>query len=206
MKKNKESQASIIAMIILLSLLALCILVSCRTLKNTKSELKYSETLAQSAERLTASQLSDFIIKNLSLQADSIILEYQDEQPYRDIPEGPEGSSDSAMVASNRWLLATKSESAGKSNALSHLKHSPRQGKANNPPSLKAIKLYAPHIAESSEESSVEVASSSDRNDQVEQSDIEEADERQSAPSPIQKYIFFVVAAAIALFIYRHSR
>lgn len=204
---KKESKASIITMIILMALIALCVLISCRAPKYTQSEQRSSETLALRHERLTASLLSDWLIKSLSIQADSIILEYQDDWPYRDIQDKESEPPEDTLLPRNRFQRVPGSRESSGFNSRPSGKSalSSCSGKPKTPP-LKSLKLYAPRIAENSEAGSVDITSSSDSSAIAEQSEAEEESVRYTAPSPTQKYIFLLLAAAVAWIIYRHSR
>ena len=187
--------------IILIFIVCLTSLTSCRTMRTSEKAVSESETASVTASRLTFYRTLDSLSRQFRLSADSIIMIFatSPESP-REFPSGMEcpleTPSDSQSISHNparkRIRNASRSASATRpSQVPSYLL----------PPSEPtALKIYGLHIADDSEEKSVSCADLKDSMALATQSQkLKSAKKQSSKPSsaPYFILIFFIITIVI---------
>ena len=195
--------------IILIFIVCLTSLTSCRTMRTSEKAVSESETASVTASRLTFYRTLDSLSRQFRLSADSIIMIFatSPESP-REYPSGMEcpleTPSDSQSISHNparkRIRNASRSASASRpSQVPSYLL----------PPSEPtALKIYGLHIADDSEEKSVSCADLKDSMALATQSQkLKSAKKQSSKPSSAPYFILIIFIITIVIYtIYRLRR
>ena len=195
--------------IILIFIVCLTSLTSCRTMRTSEKAVSESETASVTASRLTFYRTLDSLSRQFRLSADSIIMIFatSPESP-REFPSGMEcpleTPSDSQSISHNparkRIRNASRSASASRpSQVPSYLL----------PPSEPtALKIYGLHIADNSEEKSVSCADLKDSMALATQSQkLKSAKKQSSKPSSAPYFILIIFIITIVIYaVYRLRR
>lgn len=195
--------------IIIIFIVCLTSLTSCRTMRTSEKAVSESETAAVTASRLTFYRTLDSLSRQFRLSADSIIMIFatSPESP-REYPSGMEcpleTPSDSQSISHNparkRIRNASRSASASRpSQVPSYLL----------PPSEPtALKIYGLHIADNSEEKSFFNADLKDSMAMATQSQkLKSAKKQSSKPSSAPYFILIIFIITIVIYaVYRLRR
>lgn len=195
--------------IILIFIVCLTSLTSCRTMRTSEKAVSESETASVTASRLTFYRTLDSLSRQFRLSADSIIMIFatSPESP-REYPSGMEcpleTPSDSQSISHNparkRIRNASRSASASRpSQVPSYLL----------PPSEPtALKIYGLHIADDSEEKSFFNADLKDSMAMATQSQkLKSAKKQSSKPSSAPYFILIIFIITIVIYaVYRLRR
>ena len=195
--------------IILIFIVCLTSLTSCRTMRTSEKAVSESETASVTASRLTFYRTLDSLSRQFRLSADSIIMIFatSPESP-REFPSGMEcpleTPSDSQSISHNpaRKRIRNASRSASASR--------PSQGPSYLlPPSEpSALKIYGLHIADDSEEKSFFNADLKDSMAMATQSQkLKSAKKQSSKPSSAPYFILIIFIITIVIYaVYRLRR
>ena len=198
--------------IILVFIVCLTSLTSCRTMRTSEKAVSESETASVTASRLTFYRTLDSLSRQFNLSADSIIMIF----PNASSPEFP-----SEFPSGMEGRLETPSDSQ----ALSHtpqahkrIRNASRSASASRPsqvpsyllrpPSQVALKIYGLHIADNSEEKSVAHADLKDSVALATQSQKNKSAKKQSSkPSSTPYFILSIFIITIVIYtVYRLRR
>ena len=201
--------------IILIFIVCLTSLTSCRTMRTSEKAVSESETASVTASRLTFYRTLDSLSRQFRLSADSIIMIFatSPESP-REFPSGMEcpleTPSDSQSIShkSARKRIRNASRSASAS------RHSQVPSYLLPPSEPTALKIYGLHIADDSEEKSFFNADLKDSMALATQSQkSKSAIKQKTAPSATFKWLVIILTAFICIsfalilirFIHKHT-
>lgn len=195
----------LLSSLLLLSLA--CLVLSCHSTKATMSVSGRSETVAQSADRLSSSLMTDSTSRWLTISADSMIILFVSPSAYQN-------SKGQFLVASQESTSSRDAGAAALDDMYFHGYKPPATKDGNSSPSgdkqLTAlwpdgVKIYGLHIdAGGNEKSSVQVSSEDSEAKATQSVKSEEEAVQKSAPSKAPKYIFYTIVLACAVYgIYR---
>jgi len=195
--------------IILIFIVCLTSLTSCRTMRTSEKAVSESETASVTASRLTFYRTLDSLSRQFHLSADSIIMIFatSPESP-REYPYGMEcpleTPSDSQSISHNpaRKRIRNASRSASAS------RHSQVPSYLLPPSEPTALKIYGLHIADDSEEKSFFNADLKDSMALVTQSQkLKSAKKQSSKPSSAPYFILIIFIITIVIYaVYRLRR
>ena len=195
--------------IILIFIVCLTSLTSCRTMRTSEKAVSESETASVTASRLTFYRTLDSISRQFRLSADSIIMIFatSPESP-REFPSGMEcpleTPSDSQSISHNpaRKRIRNASRSASAS------RHSQVPSYLLPPSEPSALKIYGLHIADNSEEKSFFNADLKDSMALATQSQkLKSAKKQSSKPSSAPYFILIIFIITIVIYaVYRLRR
>ena len=195
--------------IILIFIVCLTSLTSCRTMRTSEKAVSESETASVTASRLTFYRTLDSLSRQFHLSADSIIMIFatSPESP-REYPYGMEcpleTPSDSQSISHNpaRKRIRNASRSASAS------RHSQVPSYLMPPSEPTALKIYGLHIADDSEEKSFFNADLKDSMALVTQSQkLKSAKKQSSKPSSAPYFILIIFIITIVIYaVYRLRR
>ena len=195
--------------IILIFIVCLTSLTSCRTMRTSEKAVSESETAAVTASRLTFYRTLDSLSRQFRLSADSIIMIFatSPESP-REYPYGMEcpleTPSDLQSISHNpaRKRIRNASRSASAS------RHSQVPSYLLPPSEPTALKIYGLHIADNSEEKSVSCADLKDSMALATQSQkLKSAKKQSSKPSSAPYFILIIFIITIVIYaVYRLRR
>ena len=195
--------------IILIFIVCLTSLTSCRTMRTSEKAVSESETASVTASRLTFYRTLDSLSRQFHLSADSIIMIFatSPESP-REFPSGMEcpleTPSDSQSISHNparkRIRNASRSASATRPSQVPSYLLPPSE------PS--ALKIYGLHIADDSEEKSFFNADLKDSMAMATQSQkLKSAKKQSSKPSSAPYFILIIFIITIVIYaVYRLRR
>ena len=187
-------------------------LTSCRTMRTSEKAVSESETASVTASRLTFYRTIDSLSRQFNMAADSIIMIF----PNKSMTEFP-----TAFPSGIEGCTETPSDSLAilkKHNARQRLRNASRSATASRhsqvpsyllrPPGPVALKIYGLHIAENSEEKTVDNADLKDSVNKSTQSQKHKLASKQSSkPNSTPKYIFYILVLVCVLYvIYRLRR
>ena len=197
--------------IILVFIVCLTSLTSCRTMRTSEKAVSESETASVTASRLTFYRTLDSLSRQFNLSADSIIMIFpNDSEPEfpSEFPSGMEGRletpSDSQALshtpqAHKRIRNASRSASASRPSQV--------PSSLLRPPSQVALKIYGLHIADNSEEKSVASADLKDSVAVATQSHkLKSATKQSSKPSSTPNYILIIIILTVVIYIVNRLR
>ena len=195
--------------IILIFIVCLTSLTSCRTMRTSEKAVSESETASVTASRLTFYRTLDSLSRQFRLSADSIIMIFatSPESP-REFPSGMEypleTPSDSQSISHNpaRKRIRNASRSASAS------RHSQVPSYLLPPSEPTALKIYGLHIADDSEEKSFFNADLKDSMALATQSQkLKSAKKQSSKPSSAPYFILIIFIITIVIYaVYRLRR
>ena len=195
--------------IILIFIVCLTSLTSCRTMRTSEKAVSESETASVTASRLTFYRTLDSLSRQFHLSADSIIMIFatSPESP-REYPSGMEypleTPSDSQYISHNpaRKRIRNASRSA------SATRPSPVPSYLLPPSEPTALKIYGLHIADNSEEKSFFNADLKDSMALATQSQkLKSAKKQSSKPSSAPYFILIIFIITIVIYaVYRLRR
>lgn len=195
--------------IILIFIVCLTSLTSCRTMRTSEKAVSESETASVTASRLTFYRTLDSLSRQFRLSADSIIMIFatSPESP-REYPSGMEcpleTPSDSQSISHNpaRKRIRNASRSASAS------RHSQVPSYLLPPSEPTALKIYGLHIADDSEEKSFFNADLKDSMALATQSQkLKSAKKQSSKPSSAPYFILIIFIITIVIYaVYRLRR
>ncbi len=205
MNAKQESGMAIIICIIM-ALAMIIIMSSCRS-RQSVSEERQRTTLLQSCEGYALSLLSDKVCKHLIAAADSIVFTFGHDHAVSSMASpGPHLEQETGAAAPSHVL--GRAAPTSYSHDPQAMLHNGRQGavasltpdnRTSSPSSLKAVKIYAPHLDESIEKGSIEATSSAHRNDKSMQCANEEVHVKKSEPPDCLVYGIMIVMILLAL-------
>ncbi len=195
----------LLSSLLLLSLA--CLVLSCHSTKTTMSVSGRSETVAQSADRLSSSLMTDSTSRWLTISADSMIILFVSPAAYQN-------GNGQLPVASQESTSSRDAGAAALDDMYFHGYKPPATKDGNSSPTgdkqLTAlwpdgVKIYGLHIdAGGNEKSSVQASSENCETKATQSVKSEEEAEQKSAPSKTPKYIFYTLVLACAVYgIYR---
>ena len=194
---------------ILIFIVCLTSLTSCRTMRTSEKAVSESETASVTASRLTFYRTLDSLSRQFRLSADSIIMIFatSPESP-REFPSGMEcpleTPSDSQSISNNpaRKRIRNASRSASAS------RHSQVPSYLLPPSEPTAFKIYGLHIADDSEEKSFFNADLKDSMAMATQSQkLKSAKKQSSKPSSAPYFILIIFIITIVIYaVYRLRR
>lgn len=189
MDQKKETGFAIIlaaTLVIFMTIVAIC---SCKTSKSSQSVHGKRETVSQSSNRLSSSQVTDSIAKWLQVHADSLVINFADGEQMILLPQ-------SDAFPSPNLRLDDGKASDGNLHAQVHQKKATlptKVGAHTAHPKPKAIKIYGLHVDASTDKKSVAKSSSKDSTAEAVQSvSYEEEKVKKSSPK-------FTLIAGIAI-------
>ena len=195
--------------IILIFIVCLTSLTSCRTMRTSEKAVSESETASATASRLTFYRTIDSISRQFRLSADSIIMIFatSPESP-REYPSGMEcpleTPSDSQSISHN----PARKRIRNASRSTSATRHSQVPSYLLPPSEPSALKIYGLHIADNSEEKSFFNADLKDSMALATQSQkLKSAKKQSSKPSSAPYFILIIFIITIVIYaVYRLRR
>ena len=180
---------------------------SCKTTKSSVSVREQCETISQSEDRLSTFSLTDTISKFFALNADSLVIIF-DETPSgrfaKDTWQSPFSQHENTLPLSND-LAGSFDDVYFHSSKPPNAKASSTHAKfiTEHRPKPTALKVYGLHVDKNVNKQATLQSSLSESNDKSVHSEKHKEDKEQKAkPSNIPKYIFFSLLMAAAFFIY----
>ena len=196
--------------IILVFIVCLTSLTSCRTMRTSEKAVSESETASVTASRLTFYRTLDSLSRQFNLSADSIIITFASSPEFpSELPSGMEGRLETP--ADSQSILQTP-------NARQRIRNASRSASASRPPQVPshlqrpsgqmALKIFGLHIAENSNE---KAEAATDLKDSVavatQSKKIKSASKQSSKPSSVPNYILVIIILTIVIyFVYRLRR
>lgn len=190
---KQETGIALLFLAIVIIILMTCL--SCKASKHTLSKVCGTETLDAKHERLSTTHQIDSISQKWLLKADSIIISFR--YDYKSAGDRPTTALclHQIAVGDNTGKAAGKPANKWKEDGR------PWQATTAHPPSPRpsqaTFKVYAPHIAASSDEKSVDNNSSVDSSNKSLQSTIEESCQQNTVPSTKSLFIKIIFTTII---------
>lgn len=195
--------------IILIFIVCLTSLTSCRTMRTSEKAVSESETASVTASRLTFYRTLDSLSRQFRLSADSIIMIFatSPESP-REYPSGMECPLETPSDLQSISHNPTRKRIRNASRSASASRHSQVPSYLLPPSEPTALKIYGLHIADNSEEKSVSCADLKDSMALATQSQkLKSAKKQSSKPSSAPYFILIIFIITIVIYaVYRLRR
>lgn len=197
---------------VFLMALAIAMLLSCQTTKESASLAAKSETVASSADRLCSSLMTDSIDRWFMLSADSMIILYDNmfllQEDNKTVPAAGKGSKvprDEARASVPDDLYFLSAKPPEKSSSKKVLTYGTKAATAQQ---LKGLRIYGLHIDAGDKEKSNVQTSAKDSETAGSQSSVAEGKEmRKATPVKAPMLLFYALIIACSFYgIYRFIR
>lgn len=170
--------------------------VSCKTTKSAVSAKEKSETIAQSATRLSSTFSADSLSQWLSLSADSMVIDFSEQVGA--VHNGKVNPSPDAVASDDVYFFSSMP------NAVAQPSQDGARTATTKP---KALKIYGLHVDKNTNKQSVQQSSWTDSTRNIVQSSKrKEENKTKSSPSSAPKYLFYILIIIIGCYIFYRLR